>query len=72
MLIAATILSFLLVGVASSSDRKRDNAAVVLFALAFIAVLMLMVDLDRPQEGFLTVGQTAMSDVLRQMTSLGQ
>lgn len=72
VLIAATILSFLLVGVASSADRKRDGAAVVLFALAFVAVLMLMVDLDRPQEGLLTVSQTAMSDVLRQMTSFGQ
>jgi len=72
ILIAATILSFLLVGVASSVDRKRDTAAVVLFALAFVAVLMIMVDLDRPQEGLLTVSQTAMSDVLRQMTPLSQ
>lgn len=71
VLFAATIVSFLLVGVASSTDRRRDSAAVVLFALAFVAVLMLMVDLDRPQEGLLTVSQTAMSDVLRQMTSLG-
>ncbi|MEJ2581768.1 MAG: hypothetical protein P8127_09080 [Acidobacteriota bacterium] len=72
ILIAATILSFLLVGVASSVDRKRDTVAVVIFALAFVAVLMIMVDLDRPQEGLLTVNQTAMSDVLRQMTPLSQ
>lgn len=72
VLISATILSFLLLGVASSADRKRDSAAIVLFALVFVAVLMIMVDLDRPQEGLLTVSQAAMSDLLRQMTPLNQ
>ena len=68
VLYAATVLSFLLVGVANSSDGKRDFAAVLLFALAFVAVLMIIVDLDRPQQGLLTVSQTALSDLLRQMT----
>lgn len=68
VLYAATVLSFLLVGVASSSDRKRDPLAILLFALAFVAVLMIIVDLDRPQQGILTVSQTALSDLLRQMT----
>jgi hypothetical protein len=72
LLFTSTALSFLLVGVASSADRKRDTAAIVLFALAFVAVLIIMVDLDRPQQGLLTVSQTAMSDVLRQMTLPGQ
>jgi hypothetical protein len=66
---AATMLSFLLVGVASSADGKRDLLAILLFALALIAVLMLVVDLDRPQQGLLTVSQAAMSDLLRQMTT---
>lgn len=70
VLISAMILSFMLVGVASSANRKRDVTAIVLFALAFVAVLMIMVDLDRPQQGLLTVSQTAMSDLLRQMTPL--
>ena len=68
VLYAAIVLSFLLVGVASSSDGKRDTLAMVLFALAFVAVLMIIVDLDRPQQGLLTVSQAAMSDLLRQMT----
>ncbi|NNK98497.1 MAG: hypothetical protein HKO88_05565 [Xanthomonadales bacterium] len=67
VLIMSTILSFLLVGVASSADRKRDTPAIFLFAIVFVAVLMIMVDLDRPQEGMLTVGQAAMADVLRQI-----
>jgi hypothetical protein len=68
VLYVATILSFLLVGVASSADKKRDPIALLLFALAFVAVFMIVVDLDRPQEGLLTVSQTALSDLLRQMS----
>jgi len=67
VLYAATLLSFLLVGVANSADGKRDPFAILLFALAYVAVLMLVVDLDRPQQGLLTVSQTALSDLLRQM-----
>jgi uncharacterized membrane protein len=72
VLYAAVLLSFLLVGVASSADGKRDFMAIFLFALAFVAVLMIIVDLDRPQEGILTVSQEAMTDLLRQMTPTGQ
>jgi hypothetical protein len=64
---AATLLSFLLVGVANSADKKRDFLAILLFALAYVAVLILLVDLDRPQQGLIRVSQTALSDLLRQM-----
>jgi hypothetical protein len=70
VLYAATLLSFLLVGVVSSADGERNRMAILLFALAFVAVFMIIVDLDRPQEGLLTVSQTALSDLLRQMTSV--
>jgi hypothetical protein len=66
---AATLLSFLLVGVASSADGKRDPISILLFALAYVAVLMILVDLDRPQQGLITVSQTALSDLLQQMTA---
>ena len=72
VLITSTILCFLLVGVASSADRKRDTPAIFLFAIVFTAVLMIMVDLDRPQRGMLTVSQTAMADVLRQIEPYSQ
>jgi hypothetical protein len=68
VLYAATVLSFLLMGVSSSAQGKRDLLATLLFALAFVAVLMIVVDLDRPQQGLLNVSQTALSDLLRQMT----
>jgi hypothetical protein len=68
LLLLATVLSFMLVGVASSADRKRDTVAIVIFALVFAAVLIVIVDLDRPQEGLLRVPQTAMNDLLRQIS----
>jgi hypothetical protein len=69
VLYGATMLSFLLVGVTNSADGKRDPLAILLFALAYVAVLMIIVDLDRAQQGMLTVSQTALSDLLRQMTT---
>ena len=71
VLYVATILSFLLVGVASSADGKRDPIAILLFALAFVAVFMIVVDLDRPMEGQVTVSQQALTDLLRQMEMSG-
>ena len=69
VLYAAVVLSFLLVGVASSEDGKRDPFTILLFSLAFVAVLMILVDLDRPEQGLLTVSQTAMEDLLRSMAA---
>ncbi|MGI9528515.1 MAG: hypothetical protein ACR2NG_02305 [Acidimicrobiia bacterium] len=68
LLFLATLFSFMLVGVASSNDRKRDTAAMIIFALVFAGVMIVIVDLNRPQEGLLTVPQTAMIDLLRSMT----
>lgn len=72
VLILSTILSFSLVGVASSADRKRDTVAIFLFSLVFTAVLTILFDLDRPREGMLTVSQTAMTDVLRRIEPFSQ
>jgi hypothetical protein len=59
------------VGVANSSDGKRDFVVMLLYALAFVAVLMIIVDLDRPQQGLINVSQSALSDLLQQMTASG-
>ena len=72
LLFLTTFLSVMLIGVASSTDRKRDITAMILFGLIFAAVLVVIIDLDRPQEGLLTVSQTAMTDLLRQITPPGQ
>lgn len=69
MFYAAALVSFLLMGLVDSSDDKRNPTATVLFAMALVAVLMIIIDLDRPQGGMLTISQTAMSDLLRQITA---
>ena len=46
---------------ASRGDAACSRAVVLVVALG--AVLMLVVDLDRPQEGFLQVSQQALLDV---------
>jgi hypothetical protein len=61
------ILSMGLVGLQSSYDKHRNWLAIVLLVLAFAAVLSLIVDLDRPQEGLLTVGQQALLDLQAQL-----
>lgn len=61
------VLSFFLVGIASSADGKRNLIGILLFALALAAVLLLLVDLDRAQAGLLNVGQKAMLDLQRQL-----
>ena len=71
MLYAAMSLSFLLIGISNSADGDRDFIAIFLFTLAFVAVLMIIVDLDRPQQGLINVSQTALSDLLNQMTMSG-
>jgi hypothetical protein len=63
------VLSFLLLGVADSADGKRDPLAILLFALACVAVFIIVVDLDWPQHGLITVSQAALSDLLKQMTA---
>ena len=67
MLYGIVFVSFLLIGVASSADGKRNYFTLILFALGFAAVLMLITDLDRPQEGLLQVSQNALVDLQRQM-----
>jgi len=61
------VLSFLLVGIASSSDKRRNYLALAVFSLAFAAAFTLLVDLDNPQSGLLEVGQSAMISLQQQI-----
>ncbi len=71
LLITAMFFSFLLVGIASSADKRRAYTPVVLYALAFMAVFLIIIDLDRPQEGHVVVSQQAMETVLRRIIAAG-
>ena len=68
---ATAALSFFTLGLVSSADGKRNPIAVLLFALAVAAVLALIVDLDRSQEGVVNVSQKALLDLQRQIGNTG-
>jgi ABC-type molybdate transport system ATPase subunit len=46
----------------------RSQIAVLAFVLTFSGVMMLIADLDRPQQGLIRVSQRAMIDLQKQMT----
>ena len=47
--------------------RTRQLVAVVPLTLAFSALTTLVVDLDRPQQGLVQVGQQSMAELLEMM-----
>ncbi|HBX69867.1 MAG TPA: hypothetical protein DEH25_10950 [Chloroflexi bacterium] len=70
MLYTVAFLAFLMVGVVSSVDGKRNYFALVLFALGFAAVLTLLLDMDRSQQGLIRVSQRALIELQRQIGSI--
>lgn len=67
MLYGVVFIAFLLIGVASSADGNRNYLTLILFTLGFAVVLALIIDLNRPQQGLLRIGQQAMHDLQRQI-----
>lgn len=67
-LTALALLSMASVGYQAGLSATRRSPAMLGLILAFSGVLFLIVDLDRPREGFLTVSQQAMIDL---QTSMG-
>lgn len=63
------VISMALVGFQFGLTNRRSHLAQLSLALAFSAVLLLIVDLDRPIKGWLTVSQQPMSDLQRQLNS---
>jgi hypothetical protein len=61
------MLSMLMVGFDNGLQGTRSIIVLVALVLVFSAVMLLMVDLDRPQEGFLTVSQQPMIDLQKQV-----
>lgn len=63
ILYTLAFVSFLLLGVENSADGKRNLLPLILFTLGFSAVIMLLVDLDRTQQGWIIINQGAMIDL---------
>lgn len=58
-----------LVGVQSGDGEKRNYLAHIVLVLILSVVFLLIVDLDRSQEGLLQISQQALIDLQRQMNS---
>jgi len=66
-LYGVTMLSFGVLGYHAGLTRTRRSPAALAVAVTFAVVIWLIADLDRPQEGTLTVSQQALIDVRASM-----
>jgi hypothetical protein len=62
-LYCVTALAMGITGYRAGIGKRRSLVANLILVLAFAAVIVLIADLDRPQEGFLKVSQQAMLDL---------
>jgi Protein of unknown function (DUF4239) len=62
-----TILTMVGVGYHEGLSNSRRSLAILVLVFTFSAILTLVADLDRPQEGFLIVSQQAMIDLQKMM-----
>lgn len=60
MLNGIIIFSFVLMGIITSADNRRNLVTLTIFALAFSAAVLLVVDLDNPMAGMIEIEQGAM------------
>ena len=63
LLLAGSTLALAMVGYGSGLAGSRSVLSALVMIVALGAVLGLVIDLDRPQEGFLRVSQRALLDV---------
>lgn len=66
-LTAITALTMLTMGIQIGVAGKRRLASVIPLSLAFAVLVTLVVDLNRPQNGLITVGQHAIVDLQKSM-----
>ena len=72
VLFAVGLLSFFTMGYQAGLTRASRSPATLVLVLSFVSVIWLVVDLDRPGEGFLRVNQQPMIDVQNMMLDIGQ
>ncbi len=63
LLLGGSVLSLVMLGYSAGLTRRRSLLSAVVLIVALGAVTALVIDLDRPQDGFLTVSQQALRDV---------
>lgn len=71
-LLAVAILVMAATGYAGGLTRERSSLSSILLVLVLAVVITLILDLDRPYDGLLTVSQQAIVDVLQSMGPAGR
>jgi hypothetical protein len=66
-LYVVTILTMSGVGYHGGLTKSRRSPTIVVLVIAFSTIMLLVADLDRPQEGFLRVSQQPMTDLRNAM-----
>jgi hypothetical protein len=67
LLIGGSALSLGMVGYSAGLTRRRSMLSAVVLIIALGAVIMIVVDLDRPREGFIQVSQQPLLDLQQQI-----
>ncbi len=67
LLVAGSALSLGMVGYSAGLTRRRSLLSSVVLVVALGAVIMIVVDLDRPREGFIQVSQQPLIDLQGQL-----
>ena len=67
LLVGGSALSLAMVGYSAGLTKRRGLLNAVVLVLALGAVIMIVVDLDRPREGFIQVSQQPLIDLQRQI-----
>ena len=65
LLLIGSALSLGMLGYSAGLRRRRSVLSAIVLVFALGSVLMLVIDLDRPQDGFVTVSQQPLIDVQR-------
>lgn len=69
ILLIISVLTIMTMGTQMRLSKERRLAAVIPLIIAFSALTTLVLDLDRPQDGMITVGQEAMIDLQKSMNT---
>jgi hypothetical protein len=67
LLLGGSALSLAMVGYSAGLTRRRSMLSAVVLIIALGAVLVIVIDLDRPREGFIQVSQQPLIDLQEQV-----
>ena len=67
LLIGGSVLTLAMVGYSAGTTGQRSVLTAVVLVLAFGAVITLVIDLDRPQDGFIQVSQLPLVQLTEQL-----